>query len=133
MATVAENVTFANALKAFRRGAHVHGKDWRCMVMYPERLQPVVFREAVSIMNGSSHANGLQIYYGTQSMVLANGATIGFVYGATADTFQLKLAGACFTHVILLDLDDEQIDVDYWLRSPTVPREDFKVHTCKGI
>lgn len=127
--------TFANALKAFRRNAHVHQKAWRAVVICDDTtVLNTAWVEAVNILNGTSLAPQMNAQVLRRVIDFENGAELRFAAANTLNEVDLRLTGLDITHVIFVNLDDEPDLLTYahrYLKSGVVHPEDYKVHVTK--
>lgn len=121
-------ITFADALKGMRRGIHVHGDNWRTLIVTKKlRSIPVAWREFESLTNASS--SHITSEHKTKLVItLDKGGPVQFA--AIEDQTEAYLyAGRQFTHIIWLYEPEPLVEkyVRSFLRSSHVPSEAQRV------
>lgn len=125
---------YSDALKLFRRQAHVFAGAWKAVVLCGsgEQLE-LAFREAVDTMKGTSHAKGMVVNYAKRTIECANGADIRFAIANSMDDADLRLDGLTFTQMVLVGTQDLANYIAPQLRSTIVPPEEYKTCLVEGI
>jgi hypothetical protein len=130
-------VRFSDALKAFRRNAHVHQENWRCVIVVTNfNSLDIIFQETLNTMQGTSHATGMQVNYAARTITCANGASIRFCVANSMEDVWLRIKGLNLTHVILVGGASEHKLINYVLpnlHSNVVPPEEYRTDLCEGI
>lgn len=119
--------SFADALKANRRGAYLYGKDWRTLIVaknYPQA--GVIFNEMHSLFDASSLKID-KVCRTHMRVTTEKGNDIDVrVVNTREDMY--KLAGLQFTHIIFAHEPSQEVAeyLDAMLRSSVVPCEDIR-------
>lgn len=123
-----DTIGFGEALKAFRRGVHVYGPDWRGVILGHSVLQLAATSiEATRIFDGSSliakYDGSNQIFYFNPS-----GARLHLCLARDL-TDAYCLSGHEYTQIIWMFTPDDSVSqyVHHMLRSPTVPHEKLRL------
>jgi hypothetical protein len=121
-------IGFGEALKAFRRGVHVHGRDWRGLVL-SENVEHLnhVRAEAARIFDGSSL---LSTFSTTQRAFTfePSGATLKLRPAQdTIDAYML--AGSMYAHIIWVFRPSYDVReyVQTLLRSPSIEQDKLRM------
>ena len=123
-------VDFPTALRAFRRGSHVHGPEWKCLVLCDTTDKMAwAWDEALNITSiSSAGVDGVDI--ANRRFTTAKGADIRFSLAGTLDQVQLHLSGLAATHIMwLFEPDvDAMTYAENLKQSALLPPEDMLTH-----
>lgn len=122
--------SLGDALKGFRRGVHVHGEGWRCVVITrPKEAMRVFLDEVVPTLQGGS-LKVEQVQAGSMFVKTEKGGHL-FVRAVNDLTDAYLLAGQQLTHIIWLHLPPMPVQeyIRAMLRSNTVPHNQLREDT----
>lgn len=121
-------VTYADALKRFRRGVYVHNDNWRAIVLCQNVAQlNEAWQEALNTLHAGKLSENMRVSYDNKYVELQNGGSIRFTVVNSLDDAQLHMDNTEFTHIIWIgDPNMQAIEfTESRKRSPVLAPEDL--------